>query len=287
MTNESENHTTILEAEFDWEYVVPFKKIAGGEDGRRIIAGYASNGSPDGDDEVMDMDTLKAASTEYFKNPVVRFMHNQTDVIKGAIGKVIPEYVGSDGTVYKTEFGEKPFLVIEISKSPVVDPIWKMIEEGVYRGLSIGGKAMKKVKVFSKEAGTAINKIFVKSWIETSIVDTPSAKGSFFNVVKSQGLSTTSYHNDDIVIKTIQSIDSFILSSQLSSLDEFIKGGKGSGIKGHQSLKRVESVRAKALKAAKKIEEEKDEPKKKKNKRQEHMESCGHVKREPTRIVKK
>lgn len=273
--------------EFSWEYVVPFEKVIG-DDGRRIIAGYASNDGVDGDDEIMDMDTLKAASTEYFKNPVVRFMHNQTDVIKGAIGKVIPEYVGSDGTVYKTEFGEKPFLVIEVSKSPIVDPIWKMIEEGVYRGLSIGGKALKKVKVFSKEAGTKLNKILVKSWIETSIVDTPSAKGSFFNVIKSQGLSTTSPHyNDDRMIKTIRSIDSFILSSQLSSLDEFIKGGPGSGIKGHQSLKRVESVRAKALKAAKKIEEEKDEPKKKKNKRQEYMESCGHVKREPTRIVKK
>ena len=173
--------------EFNWEYVIPFEKVISGDDGRRIIAGYASNDGVDGDDEVMDMESLKNASDEYFKNPVVRFMHNKSTIMQGAIGKVIPEYTTADGTVLKTQFGEKPFLVIEISKSPVVDPIWKMIEEGMYKGLSIGGKALKKVKEFNKEIGKAVNRIFVQSWIETSVVDTPSAKGSFFNVVKMQG----------------------------------------------------------------------------------------------------
>lgn len=181
-------------AEFNWNYEFSFEKIKNDE-GRRIIAGFASDDSVDGDNEIMDMESLKSAASDYFKNPIVRFMHDRS-FFKGAIGKAIPEYTDSSGRTFKTSFGKVPFIVAEISKSTAIDPIWKMIDEGLYKGFSIGGKAHKKEKSYSKAAQKYVDKIFVKSWIETSVVDTPAANGAFFTVLKSQG--ATDEHTNDV-----------------------------------------------------------------------------------------
>ena len=159
----------------DWHYDMPFEKI-GDKGGHMYIAGYASNNGQDEDNQYMDMDALKAVFSDYVKNPVVRLLHNAAPQWKGAVGKVVEKYVDPDGTEWVTSFGAKPYLVIKLSKSPKLEWLRGMIDEGLFNGLSIGGK----IKDLTKD-GT----IIVKSWLETSIVDVPSAKGSFFQVLKS------------------------------------------------------------------------------------------------------
>ena len=157
----------------NWNYQLPFSKIAELDD-VMYIAGEASNPDKDEDDEVMDMDSLKSVFDSYMSNPVVKFMHDKAPQWRGAIGKVIKKYTDSDGTDHVTSFNDKPYLVVEIKKSIVPGWLWDGIKDGIYKGFSIGGKALKKV------AG----KIFVKSWLETSVVDVPSAHGAFFTVLK-------------------------------------------------------------------------------------------------------
>lgn len=233
----------------NWEYTLKIEKIKG-NDGRRIIAGWASDEFVDGDGEIMDLASLKAVENGYMRNPVIRFMHNQSDLFRGAIGKVIPSYTDSGGVVHKTTFDKRPYLVIEISKSKSVDEIWKMIDEGLYTGLSIGGKASKKVKEWSSKLGKTVNRIFMRSWHETSVVDTPAASTGFFSVIKSQcsGLECAcplTTHNKPILYS--ERVNKF-LQSDMGYIE---KGGVGSGVKGHRTDR--EKVLDEALKEHKKF----------------------------------
>lgn len=157
----------------DWNYHLSFAKIAEIDD-VMYIAGEASNPDKDEDDETMDMESLKGAYDSYMANPVIKFMHDKAPQWRGAIGVVVQKYIDSAGKVWETGFGAKPFLVAKFVKGTMPDWMWKGIQEGNYKGFSIGGKALKKV------AG----RIYVKSWLETSVVDVPSAHGAFFSVLK-------------------------------------------------------------------------------------------------------
>lgn len=215
----------------DWEYTLKIEKIKG-SDGRRIIAGWASDEFVDGDGEIMDLASLKAVEKGYMRNPEIHFMHNLSSKFQGVIGKVIKSYTDKEGVEHKTSFDERPYLVIEISKNKSVDEIWKMIEGGLYTGLSIGGKASKKVKEWSEKLQKAVNRIFMRSWHETSIVDTPAATTGFFNVIKSQcsGLECacplTTHHTP---ILYSERVEKFLACDSVIE-----KGGPGSGPrKGH------------------------------------------------------
>lgn len=162
------------QVEKDWQFDMDISKVAENDDGELYICGYASNGDEDHDGERMDMDSLKAAFDEYMKNPVIKFMHDKAPQWRGAVGKVVPEYTDSNGEKWVTKFDDKPFLVIKISKNKKLDWLRDMVEDGDIKGLSIGGKASQKDNGLIK----------IKSWLETSLVDVPSAKGSFFKVLK-------------------------------------------------------------------------------------------------------
>ena len=174
--------------ESDWNYDLSLTKLAHDDDGSLIIAGHAqftndpSGDEMDNDGEVVDIASLKSCFTDYMKNPIIRFMHGK-DYIKHAIGKVIDEYVAKDGTVYKTHFDKFPYLVIKISNADDASSVRKKIEEGILTGLSIGGKLLKKITDFNKRTGERFPRVFVKSWLETSVVDMPSNKGAFFQVI--------------------------------------------------------------------------------------------------------
>jgi hypothetical protein len=164
-------------ADLNWEYDLEITKAFKDEDGALIIAGEASNEFKDEDDEILDQASLKACFEEYMKNPVVKFMHDKTPQWKGAIGKVIHKAKTSDGEEIETTFGETPFLVIKFMEGL---PGWMIsaVQSRIYKGLSIGGKLEKKVG----------DRLIMKAWLETSVVDIPAAKGCFFTVLKAAGI---------------------------------------------------------------------------------------------------
>lgn len=251
----------------DWTYDMTFEKV-GDKGGHLYLAGYASNGNEDEDAQNMDMDSLKTVYKSYMENPVVKLLHDKAPQWKGAVGVVVEKFVDSVGKTWETSFGTKPFLVVRISKSPKLEWLRGMIDEGMFRGFSIGGKAKS-----ITDSGT----IIVKSWLETSIVDVPSAKGSFFQVLKSACTGDDCPYTkgemsaedkkkereeklkaekdeqgeeekkpNPAVQKFMDSVDKFNgddMSSNESSVngfckttDDFLKGGPGSGQKGHKTV---------------------------------------------------
>lgn len=241
-------------AEQDWEYVVDIHKTARGEDGELYIAGYASNSDVDEDNEVMNLNSLKKAFGNYMKNPVVKFMHDKAPQWKGAVGQVVEKYTDTEGKEWKTSFGEKPFLVIKLSSNNTIGWLRDMVEEGIYKGLSIGGRAIRRS-----------GQIDVQSWLETSIVDVPSAKNSFFSVVKMACPECEAFEKGEEIKPTAEEkkkmcedgtaeegecpIKKFVTGANdlvsrfeteeavekfSDSVGDFLKGGPGSGQKGHR-----------------------------------------------------
>jgi hypothetical protein len=219
-------------SEVPWEYNLTVEKLASDRGGDLYIAGYASNGNEDEDGEVMDLDSLKKVYSEYMKNPVIKLMHDKVPQWKGAIGRVVPDYTDLEGNIHKTSFSSKPYLVIKLAKG-LPEWIYSSVEEGIYKGLSIGGKLAMKIG----------NKLYVKSWLETSLVDIPSAKGSFVNVLKAAGSSINDEEDEPTmpenegISKSLNSLWEVVQARRLeessSGLEAFLKGGVGSGIKGH------------------------------------------------------
>ena len=170
--------------ESDFEYILELEKLETGDENRLIIAGVCSSGDIDHDGERIDMDSLHSQFLKYMENPVIRFFHGKDARNPDAIGKVIPEYVDSENKVWKTEFRpEGPFIVAEISQAPDVASIRTKIIEKNLKGLSIGGRA-KRVKVYDSELGKDVNNVIVSRWNETSVVDLPASKTSYFEVLK-------------------------------------------------------------------------------------------------------
>lgn len=166
-----------------FDYTLEFQKIGTNSEDDLIIAGYASSESVDVHGQIMDMVSMRKAWGTYMKNPVIRFMHG-LDKMSGAIGRVIDEYTDSDGTTHRTNFdGGRPFVVAKISNSPDIHDIRVKIREGLYTGLSVQGIASKTVE-YSKTLGRMVERLFVKSLKEISVVDLAANQDSFFTVLK-------------------------------------------------------------------------------------------------------
>jgi hypothetical protein len=168
----------------NFEYILDLQKLETGDENRLIIAGMASSGDLDHDGERVDMDSLHSQFLKYMENPVLRFMHGKDQLNMSAIGKVIPEYTDPTGKVYKTEFRTNgPYIVAELSQADDVASIRKRVTEGVLKGLSIGGRA-KRISVWDSTLGKDVNNVIVSRWNETSVVDLPASKTSYFEVLK-------------------------------------------------------------------------------------------------------
>lgn len=168
-----------------FEYVTKLEIVEKNEN-HLIIAGVASTGTLDHDNELINMDSLHASWDEYMKNPVIRYMHGKDSRNPDSIGKVIPSYTKANGETIKTEFiNNKPFIVAEISNAPDVESIRTKINEGNIRGFSIGGRA-KRVSEFCHGLGKNINRIHVNRLSEISVVDLPANKSTFFEIIKNE-----------------------------------------------------------------------------------------------------
>lgn len=131
---------------------IPLSKV---DDDQRMVYGYASTPDLDSDGEVIKVEALERALPEYMKFPTIREMHQ-------------PKAVGTTKSAEIRENG------LYIGAKVVSDEAWKLVKEGVYRGFSIGGSVVQRIK----------NTITDLSLSEISLVDVPANKAAMIEVWK-------------------------------------------------------------------------------------------------------
>lgn len=136
---------------------LPLVKV---DDEERMVYGYASTPQLDSDGEIIKVEAFEKALPEYMKFPTIREMHQ-------------PKAVGT------TKNAELKKEGLYIGAKIVSDEAWKMVKEGVYRGFSIGGSVIQRVK----------NVITDLSLTEISLVDVPANKGAVVEIWKADKTS--------------------------------------------------------------------------------------------------
>lgn len=115
------------------------------DEDQRLVYGYASTEALDQQGEVVKLDAIKDALDDYMKFANLREMHQ-------------PSAVGT------TEFAKVDDKGVWICGKVVDDTAWTKVKEGVYKGFSIGGRALIK-------SGGTISKMRL---MEISLVDRPA-----------------------------------------------------------------------------------------------------------------
>jgi len=107
----------------------------------RMIYGRASFEEPDRDSEILGMEAFRKSIPIYRTNPVVRWKHKHPI-----------------GTAPQTNIEGKEFLVAaKIGKGfEPADTVWKMIEQGIVKAFSVGGKVKKREPFFDEKLGKEI-----------------------------------------------------------------------------------------------------------------------------------
>ena len=100
------------------------------DDEQRIVGGYASTPDLDSQGDIVSIEAIKKALPEYLEYPTIRRMHNNDAI----------------GTTLMTKIDDKGLYI----EAKIVDEdAWKKVKEGVYRGFSIGGKVINKIREVS------------------------------------------------------------------------------------------------------------------------------------------
>ncbi|MGV1045476.1 XkdF-like putative serine protease domain-containing protein [Limnohabitans sp.] len=122
-----------------------FAEICKVDDEKRMVYGYASTEAMDVQGEIVTKDAMAAALEDYMRFANIREMHQPS-----AVGVAKSAEIDDKGTF--------------ISAHVVDDSAWSKVKAGVYKGFSIGGKALEKVD----------NVINALRLTEISLVDRPA-----------------------------------------------------------------------------------------------------------------
>ena len=128
---------------------------------QRMVWGYASTEAVDSDGEVVKRSAIQDALADYMKFANIREMHRPSAV----------------GTAKEASVDDKGLY---IAVKVVDDTAWTKVQEGVYKGFSIGGKVLGR----DPDARKVITKIGLH---EISLVDRPANPQSTFDVWKAVG----------------------------------------------------------------------------------------------------
>jgi len=150
------------------DLLTKFLPIAKIDEEKRMVWGLASDETPDAEDEVTDYAATKAAVAEWQEWANIREMHGPS-----AVG-VAQEVVLDDAT-----------KSLWIGVKVVDDTAWRKVIEGVYKGFSIGGKALRKVSEVVN--GRLVRRIVDYILIEISLVDRPANPSARFSLIKREG----------------------------------------------------------------------------------------------------
>ena len=136
-----------------------FAEIVKVDPEKRMVYGYASTGALDSQGERVSVDALKVALPDYMKFANIREMHQPSAV----------------GVAKQAEIDNKGLY---IGAKVVDDVAWKKVTEEVYKGFSIGGRAVEKVD----------DTITSLRLTEISLVDRPANPECVFDVYKADDI---------------------------------------------------------------------------------------------------
>lgn len=118
-----------------------------------VIGGYASIEVVDKQNDLITLSALENAATKYMEVKKYRnVMSNHSNV---QVGEVIEQYRDKNGTLHKTHVDDVGFYVViklrdDIEKAKEIS---RGIRKGTLRSFSIGGQALSKRKMSTKELG--------------------------------------------------------------------------------------------------------------------------------------
>src|SRR5262245_53343535 len=141
---------------------VPISKI---DEATRMVYGVATDETIDGEEEIIDYDATKEAVADWQAWANIREMHGAS-----AAG-VAKEIILDDAA-------RSLFIGVYVAD----DQAWHKVLTGVYKGFSIGGKALKKIT--ESRAGRIIRRTVKYLLIEISLVDRPMNPSARFSLVK-------------------------------------------------------------------------------------------------------
>ena len=179
-----------------------FADISKIDEEQRMVWGTAQTDSVDNQDEIVEWEATKNAIPEYEKWRNLREMHTEK-----AVG-IVPEIEIRDD--------EKQLY---IGAKVVDDGAWNKVKEGVYKGFSIGGKALERLKEFDTGLGKTISRVKKYVLNEISLVDRPANPDCIFEMMKRDDDELPSKEDPlskdvDILRKMASSLDKKILSKK-------------------------------------------------------------------------
>lgn len=133
----------------------PITKV---DDEQRMVYGYASTDMKDSQGDIVAIDAIEKALPDYMRFANIREMHTMSAV----------------GVAKSAEVDDKGLYI----GAKVVDDIaWNKVKEGVYKGFSIGGKALQKANGIISELRLS----------EISLVDRPANPECVIDTWKAEG----------------------------------------------------------------------------------------------------
>lgn len=135
-----------------------FAPISKVDDEQRMVYGYASTDTKDSQGDVVKLDAIEKALPDYMRFANIREMHTMSAV----------------GVAKSAEVDEKGLY---LGAKVVDDAAWLKVKEGVYKGFSIGGKALKKSAGVIEELRLT----------EISLVDRPANQECVIDMWKAEG----------------------------------------------------------------------------------------------------
>lgn len=142
----------------------------------RMVWGLATDETVDAQDEIIDYEATKKAVAEWREWANIREMHSPS-----AVG-VAQEIVLDDAS-----------RSLWIGAKIVDDVAWRKVRDGVYKGFSIGGKALR--KLLEHVGGQTVRRVVEYILLEISLVDRPANPSARFELVKRDG--GTAMHDEE------------------------------------------------------------------------------------------
>ena len=143
----------------DFQFFTKDLEVKSTKDDKRIVIGYATTNDVDREYEVITAEAIEMAAQDLINSPTVFYEHRHSDF---PVGKVIDARVKNG----------KMMVEVEISKT--AERVWTLLQEGILRSFSIGGRFLETKQVMDKDLGRELTHITKMELFEVSVVGLPA-----------------------------------------------------------------------------------------------------------------